>query len=297
MDSNADARVITSEQFIIDQLHAMRTDFTSALSDFATQSDLDTMVDKVADRAFQRFSGAIDDLKASQERFQNEQRDKVDGFITEVRAKLDTLAPIEKVEALRTTVESNYREFTGAVASLTADVTNLKDQHQRYEKKTDENIGSIKASTKNIDDRTNVIQNSVMQFIDASKEHQAATRSRIDGVEDVLKSQKQDIEKLEGRVDTETTIVRDVDTRVQAGMTRIDNALYGDAKEKKPGLIADMTTLKAGLGWQSWIGHHLKTSFLIAGALYVVFLIFTAFILGRPEIVAQMIPVNSGRPN
>lgn len=294
MTSDADARLITSdEQFIRDELSKFRTDVTTALSGFATQEDLDTMVKKVADGAVEAARNAITDLRNEQERWQTEQRDKLDVFITEVRSKLNTFAPLSTVESLRTTVEDSHRHFVAITGGHGEAIAGLKDRLDKFERQTNTSVESIKASTTNIDTRTNVMQNSIMEFIASNKEHRSATKERIDFLSESHQDHKSDLDKVKSEQHVQDMIVRDVEGRVMQGMKRIDGALFGAGDKDKPGyqpgLVAEMTGLKSGLAPFAFLGRHPRWLIMGAGAAYVIFLIVTALILQRPEIVSAII--------
>lgn len=178
-----------------------------------------------------------------------------------------------------------------AVENTTAtQIRTLEERLTKLEQKTSENIHSIRRDTESVRNSATVLHNSVIQFINANKEYQAQTTSRIESLDQEQQQQQKRIDRNESVLQSESNIIRDIDGRVRDGMTRIEGALFGDAKEKKPGLVADMGTLKSGLWWQSWIGKHPRIALAAATTAYVIFLIVTAVILQRPEIIQKMIP-------
>lgn len=274
---------------ISSEFHALRTHLQNALGDFATQDQLESIVLRAVETAATVAAASVEPIKLAQEQWQNEQREKLDVFITDMKSRMDTFAPAATVEALRLSVEDNTRHFTSITAGHTADIANLKDQIKAHEKKTDSNIQSIKASTNNIDTRTNVMQNSILDFIESNKQYRATVSARLDNLTTEQAAQKKDVERLETKQDADSSIIRDVDERVRTTQTGISTALYGNTQTKEPGLIADMKTIKSGLWWQTWIGMNPKKSAVIGAGLFVALVIAVAFIIGRPEVIGAFV--------
>lgn len=294
MDSHADNRVITSdEQFIRDELHRFRTDVTGALAEFATQDDLDAMVKKVADGAVTAARDAIADLRKAQEQWQDEQRLKLDTFIMEVRSKLDTFAPVATVESLRTKFEDSHRHFASITGTHGEAIDTLKKRMDGFEKQTNENIQSIKSSTQVISDRTTVMQNSIMEFIETNKEYRSTVSGRLDALTVTQREHRQDIERIEAEMRTESKIFQDTGWRVETSMQKMQNAVFGEGERNKPGykpgLVENVGLVLARTAWQGWITRHPRLAFMGFGASFVVLVLAVAFILGRPEVIGAFV--------
>lgn len=286
MHSNADDLVAINTEtvsrdvihFLTGELHKIRTDFTGALHGFATQEDLGAAVNLVANRAVEAATEAISGVVQGQERWQNEQRvkqerhekeqrQKLDTFIDDIKARLDTLAPLATVESLRTNFEDSHRHFTSITGAHGEAITTLKQRLDTFEQKTNENVHGIKSDT-------TAMRESVMQFIEASRERQAATSSRLDTFDSIQQQHTSHIEKVKSEQRSQDMIIRDIEGRVMMGMERNEKALYGNEKEKEPGLIADVNALKQGLSLQSFLfGTKIGRGLLIAGYFASVYLV------------------------
>lgn len=293
MEPNAEATLTVDQQFIRDELHKQRTDFTSALADFATQADLDAMVKKVADGAVTAAKDAIADLRKAQEQWQDEQRQKLDAFILEVRSKLDTYAPVSTVESLRTKFEDSHRHFASITGTHGEAIDTLKKELAEFKKQTNGHIESIKASAANIDTRTDVMQKSVMQLIDANKEYRATVTGRLDALTAEQKELKQDIERVEEDQRKEAKIFQDTGWRVETSMEKMQAAVFGEGERNKPGykpgLVENVGLVLARTAWQGWITRHPRLAFMGFGASFVGLVLAVAFILGRPEVIGAFV--------
>lgn len=265
----------------------------------------------IADRMATKFGEWFDKLAdAQQERF--------DSFVTLWDERIVTLATKEelagvvaagaentvkiaaletahevKFNNLRTTHEDSRRHFESMTGAHGEAIAELKSRLDKHEKRTEENIQSIKASTANIDTRTLVMQSSILEFIEANKTHREATASRIDILDVARQEQQRDMERMEQRVVTEGTIVRDIDERVRGSQARIEAALFGSEKEKTPGLVATMTALQRGLYFQTLLFGTRVGRGVLAGMvalLVIIAAMLSAVILGRPDLIFQYFP-------
>lgn len=196
----------------------------------------------------------------------------------------------KEIAALKATSDQRYEQMQKEITSIRRDIdVNVKSVSDSARRMDSTFAKFIEKSDKRID---KIEANASVVARDVVRAGKA--------IEDIHEQRGVDIKevrRIEGIVNTESRIVRDIEGRVILDMTRMNAALYGDEKEKEPGLVADMKTVKRGLWWQTWIGIHPYKSILIAGAMYVAFLIVTAFVLNRPEIVARMILPGSNNPN
>jgi hypothetical protein len=282
-------------QQMADEYRQMRSDSMGAMSAYATKEEVEA---KAEEHAAAQFAPILTHWQEHLADY-NRERQRTQTMLNQ---------QTEKMLALAQTAENRSIENEKEIARM-------KGENEQRFGQIERNIGTLRRdiddSVKSVADSVKRVDSTFAQFIARSEkridkiEANASTVARdvartgklIGDLEDQRNEDIKEVRRIEGVVSRESNIVRDIEGRVILNMTQMNVALYGDEKEKEPGLVADMKTLKSGLWWQAWIGTNPRKAFLLAGAAYVVFLIVTAFVLNRPEIVAQMIPLGTNNAN
>lgn len=297
-----DAAFARYEQKLADELANARTAVTGAMDDFATKEQVNERVKEFGDGAKKELKEGLDTYLDGLNK-ENARRQEV--FDQQVQK---VLALAQAAEARSIATQNEIAEMKGAYEQRFGQIEKNIDTMKRD---IDSNVRSVAESARRTDESAKRMDATFAKFVDKSEkridkiEQNASTVARdvtrayklIDDIEEARGEDVKEVRRIEALVKRDSEIVRNVEQNVILDMTRMNIALYGDVKEKEPGMVADVKSLKSGLWWQAWIGTHPYKAILIAGGLYVAFLIVTAFVLNRPEIVARMIPLGSGNPN
>lgn len=182
----------------------------------------------------------INAIKTAQDAWQDEQRQKLDAFMSDMRAKLEGAAPLSSVESLRTTTEDRHRHFesvTGAhgeaLDTLKSQVDALARQVHDQDVKTTQHIKDIRADTDQIKKSAQVMRTTMTQLVSNDVKRQKA------------------LDKLKSETDEQNTKrVRDIDNLREALRESDDqtakdiNALQDDMRKQEVRLINTEAEIK-----------------------------------------------------
>lgn len=275
---------------IASEFHDLRTHLQTALGEFASQSDLEKIVEKAASTAAGVAAGVASDsvraLRESQDTHQEEQRQKVQSFIDEMRGRMDTFATIADVSNLRTTMEDTHRHFESITGAHGEALDTLKKRVEKLETSTNNSIGAIRADTRSIKDNAQKTSEAVVRLIDQYEKREKEVDREIETLKDTQDADIKNLRLFESETRSLDRIIRDVDERVRVAMTRIENALFGDLKAKTAGLVADMGALQSSLRIPSLLFGTKIGRMAGIPAIYL----FTVYWLQHPELFAHLNP-------
>lgn len=260
-----------------------RTDITSAMKDFVTVDEFDRLSKQYTDflnRAEQKLDTNLEDRNKEDER----------RWLT-LEQRINSISEVADSSNKRSL--ENETHIAAIKADTDARIKNLEARMSKLEdvqKAQSENITTMTRNTEAIRNSVQTLSNTVIEQIDRDKRRQEEIDREINAVKDTLDDHAARTRVIDNDLRRESGIIRDIEGRVSLTMTSVQTALYGDEKEKRSGLVADMATLNSGLWWQAWMGRHPYLTLQMIGAAYVIGLIVLAFIIGRPEIIAAMIP-------
>lgn len=275
---------------IASEFHELRTHLQTALGEFASQSDLEMIMEKAVSTAAGVAAGVASDsvraLRESQDIHQEEQRQKVQTFIDEMRARMNTFATLEQVDSLRTTMEDTHRHFESITGAHGEALDTLKIRVDRLETSTNNSIDAIRADTKSIKDNAQKTSEAVVDLINQYQKREKQVDRELENLKDTQDADVKNLRRVEAESRSLDMIIRDIDERVRGTMTRIDNALFGDVKAKTAGLVADMGALQASLRIPALLFGTKIGRVVGIPAIYL----FTVYWLQHPELFAQLNP-------
>lgn len=279
---------------IATEFHDLRTHLQNALGEFVSQADLEQIVDKAVDKAASTAAGvaagvasdSVRVLRESQDTFQDEQRQKVQSFIDEMRGRMDTFATVVQVDGLRTTMQDTHRHFESITGAHGEALDTLKKRVEKLETSTNNSISAIRADTKKMADNAEKTSLAVLDLIKTNEKREKEVDREIEALKDGQDADVKNLRRAESEMRTLDMIIRDIDERVRGTITRIENALFGDLKAKTAGLVADMSALQSSLRIPSLLfGTKWGRMFGIP-AIYL----FTVYWLQHPELFAHLNP-------
>jgi hypothetical protein len=261
-----------------------------AAGDFASHEEVSQVGNRVgevvAEQLLRRVSERFDELTDAQELWQKE-------FERKNEERLATLATKEELSGVTLSGAENTTKIIAMEAAHDERLKALEKESKEF-KNTDaqrvKEIGDIKASAAKTADNAEKTSQAVIRLIDQYKTRNEDVDRELHVLKITQAKNVEDLLRVESEMRTIDMIGRDIEGRVMQSMTAIDKALFGDPQKNISGVIADVKTVRDDMWWILWTGRHPRVLLTIIGAAYVLFLIVTAFILGRPEIVAQFIP-------
>lgn len=277
------------------ELARARTAVTDVMDDFATKEQVNDRIREFGEGAKKELKQGLDDYLNNLNQENARRQEMFDQQVQQVlvlaqAADTRSIATQNEIAEMKGAYEQRFTQIEGQIALMRRDIDDNVTKMVAAANRMDTTFSTF---VTNYERKTEKVEQDIKRL---SKEAETTDRA-IEDIRELRNEDYKEIRRIDGRVSSELGIVQDIDGRVRVSMERMENALYGDTKEKTPGLVADMTALKSGLAWQTMIGRHPRITLMVAGAAYVLFLIVTAFVLNRPEIVARMIPAGSGSPN
>ncbi len=238
--------VITATNARIDShFHYLRTHLQTVMGDFATQDQLTSIVARAVETAATVAAASVEPIKSAQEAWQEEQRQKLDSFISEVKLRLDGFAPATAVETLRASFEDNRRHFDSVTGGHGEALASLKERVATLETSTNKSIDSIRNDTKSIKDNAQLMQNTLAEAIERDEKHRTETNRDIDGLKIDRAHTSNDIRELQQQVNKHHTTINDQKTWIIETLNPMELVIMGDKETGTAGITAQLSDLKA----------------------------------------------------
>lgn len=244
---------------------------------YVTQDDMDVFVRRI---------GTLFDEKLDAIRKENERKFAAERELT--NRQLAGYVQVADYGQLRDIVRGNVAEVAAVKAAhdeRLKSVENGLKEARETQATTSGNVETIARTVETIKDSAEMIQRTYAEEIERDRKRQEDVDREFKLVKDNRLADVAEMRRIEGVVNREAVINRDLEQRVLLSQERQEIALYGNPDKKEPGVIADVRELKRGLSLQSFLFGTPIGRVILAGAWFA-----TVYLAGHPEIIPLKLP-------